>query len=95
MSVQTRNDEDKRSLVPYIATILNNISGLITADTYADDINPYIVYVPIKSGANITDVRRKAHERLKASKLTGRMYLKQMMLEIHVNKKDEYNEIPF
>lgn len=95
MSVQTRNNEDKRSLAPYVATILNNVSGLITADTYADKEDAYVIYVPIKSGANITDVRRKAHERLKASKLTGRMYIKQMMLEIHVNRKDEYIEIPF
>lgn len=94
MSVQTRNNEDRRSLVPYVATILNNISGLITADTYSDDINPYIVYVPIKSGANITEVRRKAHERLKASKLTGKMSIKYMTLEIHINK-GKYDEIPF
>lgn len=86
MSVQTRENKDKRSLAPYVATILNNISGLITADAYSDDINPYIVYVPIKSGANITEVRRKAHERLKASKLTGKMSIKHMILEIHINK---------
>ena len=95
MTVQIRENEDKRSLAPYVATILNNISGLTTADTYADDINPYIVYVPIKSGANITEVRRKAHERLKTSKLTGKMFIKYMTLEIHINKKSKYDEIPF
>lgn len=95
MSVQARNNEDRRNLVPYVATILNNISGLITADIYADEINPYIVYIPIKSGANRTYIRETAYKRLKASKLTGKMSIKYMILEIHINKKDEYDEIPF
>lgn len=63
--------EDKRSLVPLIATTLNHIKGLRTADTRADESDGYTLYIPIASGSNITAIKEQAIKRLKGLKFTG------------------------
>lgn len=63
--------EDKRSLVPLIATTLNHIKGLRTADTRVDESDDYTLYIPIASGSNITAIKEQAAKRLKGLKFTG------------------------
>lgn len=79
--------EDKRSLVPLIATTLNHIKGLRTADTYADESDGYTLYIPIASGSNITAIKEQAVKRLKGLKFTGTLKSDGYLLIIKLQRR--------
>ena len=86
--LKSKESADNRSLAPLVATILNNIQGLRTADTYVDKIaDPYTVMIPIASGSNYTSIKEKVRQRLQNNKkLHGNIELKGNYLYIHINK---------
>lgn len=80
--------KDNRSLRPYIATILNYIKGLRTADTLVDEYNPYILYIPINRDANTSYVFEESVKRLRNSNLSGTLTIEPSQLIVKVDRYD-------
>lgn len=83
-----KTEKDNRTLRPYVATILNYIKGLRTADTWVDRDNPYLLYIPIVRGSDKSYIFNEATKRLRQSKLTGVLVIEPHQLVIKVNKGD-------
>ena len=78
-------NEDNRSLLPLIKTILNNIKGLRVNDAWEDEDDKYLITIPMVPGSSFGDIREKAAKRLKASRLSGRIEIVQDLLILHIN----------
>lgn len=97
-------EEDRRSFVPIVAVTLNNINGLITADTEKDNNDPYIIRIPVRSDVakdtiKFSRLQSKVLERLKSSKtLHGSLSYDNVngtrFLTLKLTKnKETYNEL--
>jgi len=78
-------NEDNRSLLPLVKTILNNIKGLRVKDAWEDEDDKYLITIPMVPGSSFGDIREKAAKRLKASGLSGRIETAQELLILHIN----------
>lgn len=78
-------NEDNRSLIPLVATTLNNIKGLRTADAWEDEDDKYLITIPMTHGSDYGTIYRKVLERLKKSKLKGTIKIVQDLLILHIN----------
>ena len=79
-------DEDNRSLLPLIRKTLSNIKGLRVGDAWTDSDNPYKVSIPITPNSNFTYIKEQTVERLKKSKLSGKIDWYKDLLILTINK---------
>lgn len=82
-----KSEENNRSLVPLVKTILSNIRGLMTQDIWADENDGYLINIPLISGSNVSKIKEQVIKRLKSSKLSGTLSQTGMCLILRIQKR--------
>lgn len=82
---EKQTNEDNRSLLPLVKTILNNIKGLRVNDAWEDEDDKYLITIPITSGSNFSTIKEKVISRLESSSLSSTVKIIQELLILHIN----------